>query len=93
MKEYWFAVYSHCFLWLKGKEVLVYNTKSYTKILFCNEGLLAKKAGQLVVMENLYCIRLTEEELADEKLNEWVQNMVAQECGALVEDNGSKQAS
>lgn len=91
MKEYWFAVYPHCFLWLKGEEGLVYNTKNYAKILFCNEGLLAEKAGLLVVMENLYCIRLTEEELADEKLNGWVQNMVAQECGALVEDNGINQ--
>ncbi len=91
MKEYWFAVYPHCFLWLKGEEGLVYNTKNYAKILFCNEGLLAEKTGQLVVMENLYCIRLTEEELADEKLNGWVQNMVAQECGALVEDNGINQ--
>ena len=91
MKEYWFAVYPHCFLWLKGEEGLVYNTKNYAKILFCNEGLFAEKTGQLVVMENLYCIRLTEEELADEKLNGWVQNMVAQECGALVEDNGINQ--
>lgn len=91
MKEYWFAVYPHCFLWLKGEEGLVYNTKNYAKILFCNEGLLAEKAGQLVVMENLYCIRLTEEELADEKLSEWIQNMAAQECGTLVEDNGINQ--
>lgn len=91
MKEYWFAIYPHCFLWMKGEEGLVYNTKNYAKILFCNEGLLAEKTGQLVVMENLYCIRLTEEELADEKLNGWVQNMVAQECSALVEDNGINQ--
>ena len=91
MKEYWFTIYPHCFLWMKGEEGLVYNTKNYAKILFCNEGLLAEKAGLLVVMENLYCIRLTEEELADEKLNGWVQNMVAQECGALVEDNGINQ--
>ena len=72
MKEYWFAVYSHCFLWLKGKEGLVYNTKSNAKIRFCNEGLLAEKAEQLAVMGNLYCIRLTEEELANEKLNGWM---------------------
>ena len=91
MKEYWFTIYPHCFLWMKGEEGLVYNTKNYAKILFCIEGLLAEKAGLLVVMENLYCIRLTEEELADEKLNGWVQNMVAQECGALVEDNGINQ--
>ena len=91
MKEYWFVIYPHCFLWMKGEEGLVYNTKSYAKIQFCSEGLLAEKTEQLAVMENLYCIRLTEEELADEKLNGWIQNMVAQECGALVEDNGINQ--
>ena len=91
MKEYWFTIYPHCFLWLKEEEGLVYNTQSYDSIRFFNEGLLAEKAKQLAIMENLYCIRLTEEELADEELNEWVQNMVAQECSALVEDNGINQ--
>ena len=91
MKEYWFTIYPHCFLWLKEEEGLVYNTQSYDSIRFFNEGLLAEKAKQLAIMENLYCIRLTEEELADEELNEWVQNMVAQECGALVENNGVNQ--
>ena len=91
MKEYWFTVYPHCFLWLKGEEGLVYNTKNYAKVRFCREGLLAEKTEQLAVMENLYCIRLTEKELGDEKLNGWIQRMITQECGALVEDNGINQ--
>ena len=91
MKEYWFTIFPHCFLWMKEEEGLVYNTQSYASVRFRNEGLLAEKAKQLAIMENLYCILLTEEELADEKLNGWVQNMVAQECGALVENNGVNQ--
>lgn len=91
MKEYWFTVYPHCFLWLKGKEGLVYNTKNFAKIRFENEGLLSEKTSHLAVMENLYCIRLTEEELADEKLHEWIQDMIAQKCGTLVKDNGTNQ--
>ena len=62
MKEYWFTVYPHCFLWLKGEEGLVYNTKNYAKVRFCREGLLAEKTEQLAVMENVYCNRLTEKE-------------------------------
>ena len=31
MKEYWFTVYPHCFLWLKGEEGLIYDTL-YTKV-------------------------------------------------------------
>ena len=69
MKEYWLTIYPHCFLWLKEEEGLVYNTQSYASVRFRNEGLLAEKAKQLAIMENLYCILLTEEELADEKLN------------------------
>ena len=91
MKEYWFAVYPHCFLWLKEEEGLVYNTKNFAKIRFENEGLLSEKTGLLAVMENLYCFRLTEEELADEKLQKWIQDMIVQECGTLVEDNGTNQ--
>lgn len=91
MKEYWFTIYPHCFLWVKKVDGLVYNTQSYVSVHFCNEGLLAKKTEQLAVMENLYCIRLTEEELADDKLNGWVQNVVTQKCGALVENNNINQ--
>lgn len=91
MKKYWFAIYPHCFLWLKGKEGLVYNTENYARIRFCNEGILAHITGQLTVMENLYCIRLLEKELEDESLHEWVQRMIANECGTLVEDDGKNQ--
>ena len=44
MKEYWFIIYPHCFLWLKEEEGLVYNTQSYARVRFRNEGLLAEKA-------------------------------------------------
>ena len=91
MKEYWFAIYPHCFLWMKGKKGLVYNTENYAKIGFRNIGMLKQKAEQLAMMENLYCIRLTEQELADKKLYAWIQDIVNKECGTLVEDNGSNQ--
>ncbi|MDO4754714.1 MAG: TIGR04150 pseudo-rSAM protein [Parabacteroides sp.] len=91
MKEYWFAVYPHCFLWLKGEEGLVYNTENHAKVSFWNTGLLAQKAEELSVMENLYCIRLTEKELSDDRLNSWVQTMTAKECAMLVEDNSTNE--
>ena len=65
MKEYWFTIYPHCFLWLKGEEGLVYNTESHHKLRFHNTDILAEKTKQLIAMENLYCIRLTAKELMD----------------------------
>lgn len=91
MKEYWFAIYPHCFLWLKEEEGLIYNAENFRKIRFRNTGLLRQKTGLLSEMENLYCIRLTDEELADKELNEWVQTMVNSGCGTLVEDDGMNQ--
>lgn len=89
MKKYWFAIYPHCFLWLKGEEGLVYNTEKFTKIAFRNTGILEQKTEQLAIMENLYCICLYEEELENKDLNGWVQTMVDKECATLVEDNGT----
>ena len=91
MKEYCFAIYPHCFLWLKGEEGLIYNTENYAKIRFYNDGIITEKARLFTVMENLYSIHLTEQELKDELLNEWVQRIITSECGALVEDNGINQ--
>lgn len=91
MKEYWFTIYPHCFLWLKGEEGLVYNTGNYHKLRFHNTDILAEKTKQLIAMENLYCIRLNAKELMDKNLNEWVQDIISQECGTLVEDDGKNQ--
>ena len=91
MKEYWFAIYPYCFLWLKGEEGLVYNTENFKKMRFRNSGLTRQKAEGLAEMGNLYCIRLTDEELADKELNEWVQTLVNSGCGTLVEDDGMNQ--
>lgn len=88
MNKYWFTIYPHCFLWVKGEEGLVYNTQTYAKIRFHNIGVLKKKTELLTAMENLYCIHLTEDELKDKFLNEWIQSMIAQDSGLLVEDNG-----
>ena len=43
MNKYWFTIYPHCFLWVKGEEGLVYNTQTYAKIRFHNIGELKKK--------------------------------------------------
>lgn len=61
-KYYWFSLYPSCFLWLKGGEGLVYNAENKAKVLFRATGMVATMAGQLAQPENLYVIRLDEEQ-------------------------------
>ena len=73
MKEYWFVIYPHCFLWVKSEKGLIYNTENHAKISFSNTGILSHVVGKLSAMENLYCIRLTEKELENQDVAEWIQ--------------------
>lgn len=91
MKEYWFVIYPHCFLWVKSEEGLIYNTENHAKISFSNTGTLSHVVGKLSAMENLYCIRLTEKELENQDVAEWIQEIITKGCGELVEDNGINQ--
>lgn len=88
MKEYWFAIYSYCFLWTKGKEGLVYNARNGKKIKFFNEGIVAEVTEQLGIKENLYCTFLSDELLEDAPLKDWIQEICRKECGTLVINDG-----
>lgn len=87
-KYYWFSLYPSCFLWLKGGEGLVYNAENKAKVLFRATGMVATMAGQLAQPENLYVIRLDEEQCQDSKLKTWMEELVAKGCGVLVPDDG-----
>ncbi len=87
MKEYWFSIYPHCFVWLNENEGLLYNSKNGVKLRFNNDGLLRNVISKLLILENLYCITLTENELSEKELKLWIKDIEEKECGILVEKN------
>ena len=91
MKTYWFTLYPHCFLWVKETEGLIYNTKNHSQIKFSNQGKVGSIAMQLTLLENLYCVKLTQEQVEHEDVNLWLHEVQNKDCGVLVEENGTNQ--
>ncbi len=88
MKKYWFVLFPDTFLWVKDSVGITYNTKNHAKVKFVNDGELAEITSELLDINNLYCIRVTEEQLKHESVNVWIHDVVASKCGNLVEDDG-----
>lgn len=89
MRKYWFVLYPDTFLWVKDNIGLLYNVKSNAKIKFINEGKLAEITRELLYIDNLYRIVLTEEELEHNEINTWVHKIVDSDCGYLIMDDGT----
>lgn len=87
MKTYWFALHPHCFLWVKETEGLIYNTENHSQIKFANQGEVGEIAVQLTLPENLYCVKLTQEQIEREEVDRWLREVEIKDCGVLVEDN------
>ena len=85
---YWFSLHPSCFLWLKGGEGLVYNTENRAKVRFCPTGEVAVVAEQLAQPENLYVVRLDEEQCQERELKAWMEELTAKGCAVLVPDDG-----
>lgn len=89
MKKYdWFSLHPSCFLWLKGTEGLVYNAENGAKVRFRNTGRVAEVADRLSHPENLYVVRLDEEQCRDRELTAWMEEIEAKGCGVRVPDDG-----
>lgn len=81
-------MHPHCFLWVKETEGLIYNTENHAQIKFANQGKVGEIAVQLTLAENLYCVKLTQEQVEREGMDKWLREVRAKDCGVLVEDNG-----
>lgn len=87
-KNYWFALYPDSFLWVKGEKGLVYNAGTGTKVKFANEGMIADIVNELLEMEALYCVSLSQDTLEDENVKNWIHEVAAAKAGALVPKDG-----
>lgn len=88
MEKYWFVLYPNTFLWVKDDKGLIYNTDNNVKIDFVYQGELVQIAKELLDIDNLYRVLLTEETLMDENVNAWIRKIVDTGCGNLVPDDG-----
>ena len=83
MKKHWLTLSADTFLWLTGTAGLAYNAKNKRQVRFSLTNEITAKCRQLLATENLYSIELTDKEIRNEEINQWVQLLINIEAGYL----------
>jgi len=86
MKKHWFTLHCDTFLWLKVDRGLVYNAENKTKFLFSLSDKIAKICCQLLKTTNLYTAELTDEDINDDEINQWINSLIYMQAGHLTFD-------
>lgn len=90
MKKYWLIVNKDTFIWTKGKQGLIYNSEAkICKNFQCSE-LLGEFIEELQVMENLYRILLSDEQLSKEPFRTFIEQLITSNSAVLIENEKGK---
>lgn len=88
MKKYWLTLYPDTFLWVKHDFGCIYNAVNYSKIKFDNTVELTKLTNELLDINSLYRVELSEDFMQKQEINEWIEKIISSESGMLVENDG-----
>ena len=72
------------FLWVKNDDGLVYQSKNYRSFIFLVSEKLNEICRHLLVLENLYTVELTEEDLNIPDVRHFVDNLLEINAGRLI---------
>ena len=90
MKKYRLVLSEDTFLWIKSKEGLVYQSIKCQSFVFPLSDKLQKIGEHLLVLEHLYTIDFTEEELKSPDIRHFVDNLLAIDAGQLIPSTDTK---
>lgn len=85
MKEFWLIFYPDTFIWIKGNNGIVYNSRNYKSFLFSNRKALKSICKALVNPDNLYGILLTPEQWNDPAVIPFIENVKEIQAGCFLE--------
>ena len=83
MGKHWITLHADSFLWLKGNMGLVYNAENKKSLLFTLSGRVEEICHQLLKTENLYTAELTDDDLNNNEISEWIHSLVDIQAGFL----------
>lgn len=83
MKNNWLTLYGDTFLWLKDNAGLIYNAANKAKFIFPLSDKIEIICHQLLEINNLYTIELTEETIRDDEINQWIHSLISIQAGYL----------
>lgn len=94
MKKYWFVLHQDTFLWIKETDGLIYSSSNnHLFFRFRNEGIIARMTSDLQKTSNLYRTLVTEEDLSNQYVKEWIDTIVTSSCGKLVDLDNKNEIS
>ena len=84
MRKYWFYINPYCFIWDKGKKTLIYDSHSGKGLELRSNERIKWLINQLNDLNNLYCIELTEELLAEDTIKVFISEIQNFNAGNLI---------
>lgn len=95
MNTHWLHLNEDIFLWNKNGVILIYNSKNYKRAIVEETKVLEKIITQLNDIQNLYCVELNDELLADSAVKEFITQIINIEGGGLkkINKDGTKPVS
>lgn len=83
MNKHWFTLHGDTFLWLKENTGLVYNAENKNRLIFPLSDKIEKICHQLLEIENLYTVELTDTDINDEEINQWMHSLMDIQAGYM----------
>jgi pseudo-rSAM protein len=90
MKKFWLYINPYIFIWVKDKKGIFYNSKNFKNFQFVFSGPIEIMVNQLLDIDNMYCIVLTEIEMQDYKVSRFVNKVILTKSGFLMEISDNK---
>ena len=87
MKKYKLILNGDTFLWIKNDEGLAYQHKKCRMFVFCLSDKLREICNHLLILENLYTIELTEDELSNPDVRHFVDGLLNIDASRLISES------
>ncbi len=84
MKKYWIYLKPFCFVWKKGGIVLLYNSLSGKGKEIKSNNTIDWLIDQLLDLNNLYCIEVTEDHLHNNELSSFISEIKDSDMGNII---------
>lgn len=88
MEKYWLTLNPDTFLWIKQREGFIYNTVNYQNVNFVSTPLLDELFVELLDIDNLYRIELSDETLKQAEVGSLVDKIVKTASGSITLNDG-----
>lgn len=87
MQEYWLYLETYSFLWIKKEDIVIYNSLSGQILTFKSSNHMLAIFEKLREPENMYCIKITDDDLKDEVFKSAVEQIRESFSGDIVDVN------